>query len=201
MGRVQQRRDLEYVTDHPARDGDLRQRHACLATQHVRGLVESLRRHDPRLCDGSLRRIALGAMPRDSIDEDVRVDGRAVRHSCQLRSQYRGQSRRASSRSNTKSSGSRPANASRRSSSAARSRPRSIAMSRSPRTWIRTSSPSDRRNARTTAAGRRTARLFPHFATCIGLTPWIYRQDVYLLMIRGKVSSVREGRPCDALLR
>ena len=72
----------------------------------------------------------------------------------------------ASSRSNLKSAGRRPRKARRRFSSSSRLGLRDTPNSRSSATWISISSPSFSSSASTTKAGRRTARLLPHFATC-----------------------------------
>ncbi len=70
-------------------------------------------------------------------------------------------------RANRKSGGRRPRKARRRSSSSRRPGFRATASSRASATWISMSSPSFSSSASTTAAGRRTAKLFPHLETCM----------------------------------
>src|SRR5205807_1076496 len=61
-------------------------------------------------------------------------------------------------------------------------------------TWISISSPSFSSSASTTAAGRRTARLLPHFATCTGfLRRYTFRQTYICERL---VSRTRAFRPC-----
>src|SRR5271163_1311007 len=71
----------------------------------------------------------------------------------------------------------------------------------SPATLISMSSPSFSSSDLTTAAGRRTARLFPHFETCIGLLGYTYT-IVYLRRLESNNSvhhrpQHHRNRPAD----
>src|SRR3984893_9262051 len=105
----------------------------------------------------------------------------------------------ASSRSNLKSAGRRPRNARRRFSSSSRPGLRDTPNSRSPATWISISSPSFSSRASTTEAGRRTARLLPHFATCMsflrGYTLW---QTYIHERLESRIRAFRAGRRTSA---
>jgi hypothetical protein len=95
----------------------------------------------------------------------------------------------ASSRSNLKSAGRRPRKLRKRFSKSSRPGLREIAKSRLSSTCTCTSSPSRNASASTTAAGRRRARLLPHFATRMRSSPYTFE---YKCIIRGAAD--RRGR-------
>src|SRR6476661_7420075 len=94
----------------------------------------------------------------------------------------------ASSLSNLKSAGRRPRKARRRFSNSLGAGLRAMSNCRVPATWISISSPSFRASASTTAAGRRTARLFPHFATCMCISLDIHLYHCISSRIKGQAS-------------
>src|SRR5271166_6181620 len=79
-----------------------------------------------------------------------------------------------SSRSKTKPGGKGRRSLRRFSTARRRLSSRPTSNARAPATRISISSPSFSSSASTTAAGKRIARLFPHFETCIGLLRYTY---------------------------
>src|SRR5262249_39749423 len=130
-------------------------RHAELAPRHVGKFIETLHTDNTAAFEQNLRRRC------------TRIGGKGIDQNIAVQELARHRTHRAlaSSRSNFQSAGSCLRNARMRSSARSRLRSRAMSKARSPATWTSTSSPSLSSSAWTADAGRRMARLFPHFET------------------------------------